>query len=96
MAILSKPVLTFSATLALIGLVRRYGAIATKAGKQVGTSSLSDKIEKREKIGVNAAFFLELIRLLRICVPSILSPEAGIALLIAALMVGRSECSRLK
>ena len=93
MAILSKPTFAVLSTLVLMAIIRRYGALAVHAGNKAGViiPLAESKAEKREKLGVNAKFVGELFSLLRICVPSLFSPEAGIAVIIAALMVARSE-----
>ena len=95
MAVLSKPALAALSTFALMALVRRYGVAAVRAGNANGALvSISDtkgNTAQDKKAGINVHFLKKLLHLLRICIPSIFSPEAGVAVLIAALMVARSE-----
>lgn len=83
-----RPFLAIVTTLVLIAVVRRFGSSALKTAHTQRVVANGDK--KTAKLGVNAKFITELVTLLRICVPSLVSPEAGIALAIAALMVSRT------
>jgi len=63
---------------------------STKTTSSTSSSSSTSKKDNKDKVGVNAVFMNQLLDLLRICIPSIFSPEAGYATAVAILMIART------
>lgn len=103
---LSKPTTAaFGYALGVAGLalaIRRAGDAAAaramkddknstgKGNNNNNASSGNGKKDSKDKVGVNGIFMNQLLDLLRICIPGVLSPEAGYAAVVAVLMVART------
>lgn len=83
---------------ALLGIASFRALIKKRAERESNAKDISLTIVKphggsgRSKAAVDLAFFNRLMRLLKIVIPSFLSPEMGYIILVAVMMLARTYC----
>eukprot|EP00127_Corallochytrium_limacisporum_P006817 Clim_evm32s236 gene=Clim_evmTU32s236 len=76
---------------ALAGTYSYVLKVGAKADRQIGMSK-KGAVKRNEKVAVGNEFYARLGRLLKICVPSLFSPEAGFIGMASVFMVLRTLC----